>query len=447
MDPIAHALKISLSRLTEEHRPERLIVGLSGGVDSVVLLHALTRLQTSDEIPVVEAVYINHGLSPNAASWQTFCASFCASLAVPFTAYTVEVMPAPRESLEACAREQRYAALTRHAKACNGVILTAHHQNDQVETVLLQLKRGAGPKGLGGIPALTRLHDVTVVRPLLEVSRQQIEVYALAQQLHWIEDESNADDSFDRNFLRQLILPPVMSRWPSFGQTVARSAGLCAEQQGLLDEVCDERLQSICSGPERISVSGLKRYSQAWQKALLRRWLENRSVPMPGSRQLEQLLLMLEAKPDAQPVVVLGIHEFRRFQDALFLLTKKGCPGPSVEGPLPLNKTVTLDALSLRLTLSTSAEGAQYEVKTVTGNSLFSLARPLLSHSVKPLDAAHHKPLKQWLKLWGIAPWERTDVLLLSDTEQALAVVLKGKIVPLSSVGDASVYLQVELTA
>lgn len=459
MDPITQALQRSLSMLaesiqtesiqtesiqTESIQPKRLIVGLSGGLDSVVLLHGLVQLQRRQDIPPLEAVYINHGLSPNANSWQAFCASYCASLAVPFAAYTVDVVPASRESLEACARERRYAALARHAKACHGIILTAHHRDDQVETVLLQLKRGAGPKGLAGIPAMNMLHGVMVTRPLLDISRKQIETYAQAQQLAWIEDESNMDEGFDRNFLRQQILTPVMSRWPAFGQTVARSASLCAEQQQLLDEVCDERLPGLCSHPERISVSGLKRYSVAWQKALIRRWLEHLDVRMPGIKQLGQLLLMLEAKSDAQPVVVLANSEFRRFRDELYWLpvTKPAKPFSEVE--LALNIPMSIAALGLQITLSDQEIAGGYSFSIADKRQIFMLTKPALSITIQPLGEPHHKPLKQWLKLWDIPPWNRTDVYLLRDSSQALAVLLKDRVLPLASVGNNSVYLQLQ---
>lgn len=449
MDPITQALQRSISRLAESTQTEsiqtgRLIVGLSGGVDSVVLLHGLVQLQRQQEIPPLEAVYVNHGLSPNANSWQAFCATYCASLAVPFTAYAVEVAPAPRESLEACAREQRYGALTRHAKACHGIILTAHHQDDQVETVLLQLKRGAGPKGLAGIPAMNMYHGVMVIRPLLDISRKQIETYALSQRLTWIDDESNMDDGFDRNFLRQQILPPVMSRWPAFGQTVARSAGLCAEQQQLLDEVCDERLPGLCAHPERISVSGLKRYSVAWQKVLIRRWLEQLDVRMPGIKQLEQLLLMLEAKSDAQPVVVLGNSEFRRFRDELYWLPVIKSARLFSAMELALNTPISMAPLGLQLTMSDQEIAGSYSFNIAEKGQIFMLTKPALSIVVKPLGEAHHKPLKQWLKLWDVPPWERTEVYLLRDSSQALAVLLKDRVVPLASAGERCVYMQLQ---
>ena len=188
------------------------------------------------------------------------------------------------------------------------MLLTAHHQDDQAETVLLQLKRGAGPKGLSGMAKLHSQQGVLMARPLLEVGREDIVAYAKAQSLSWIEDESNLDSRFDRNFLRQQILPAITQRWPAFAQTVSRSAALCAEQQALLDEVCDEKLTALCSAPGCISVTGLNAMSESWQNALLRRWLAHNQVMMPGAKQLMQVRQMLTAKADAQPLVKAQRH-------------------------------------------------------------------------------------------------------------------------------------------
>lgn len=444
MDPIYHALKTHLATVVQEHHPQCLIVGLSGGVDSVVLLHALSVVQRCEpNLPEISAVYINHGLSPNADLWQQFCSTFCESVRVPFTAYPVDVSPGPRESLEACAREQRYAALTRHAKSANGAILTAHHQDDQLETVLLQLKRGAGPKGLSGIPAISTMHSVILSRPLLAISREQIVAYARQHSLRWIEDESNMDDSFDRNFLRQQIIPSLSARWPAVGQTVSRSAGLCAEQQALLDEVCDDHLNNgLCYQPDRISVTQLKSFSARWQRALLRRWLERNQVAMPGTKQLEQIQYMLRAKPDAQPHLVLGRVELRRYQNELHCLHKRVSDWSFESLEFNVGEDVRIAPVGQRLSIRHQANDATLVLNTAVSHSEFLLQRPVLSVALKPAGAAHHKPLKQWLKQWNIPPWERSEWLLLSAAQQPLVLISKEKVTPLSNAGQYSLYIR-----
>lgn len=443
MDPISTALNSHLSALIQNEQPCKLVVALSGGVDSVVLLHALSRLSHQCELPLpeTEAVYVNHGLSPNADAWQQFCQAFCATLGLPFAAYTVEVSPGNRESLEACARERRYEALCNHAKHHQGIILTAHHLDDQVETVLLQLKRGAGPKGLSGIPAMNNMHSVIVSRPLLTVSREQIRDYAHRYSLRWIEDESNIDETFDRNFLRQTIIPPLMSRWPSLAQTVSRSAHLCAEQQTLLDEVCDERLKTLCTQPDRINVQALKAASLRWQRVLLRRWLELNQIAMPGIKQLEQILLMIEARPDAQPLVVLGDSELRRYQNQIYCLRQRVRSWSFVSLEFGLHETVTIAPIGLNLRINDDKQDEGFAINMTTQSSVFSLTRPVLSRMIKPAGEAYHKPLKQWLKHWSVPPWERDDWLLLSSEEEPLALVTIGKLILLAASGNHTVFV------
>jgi tRNA(Ile)-lysidine synthase len=437
MDPVFSVLSTHFSTLIAREQPDKLIVGLSGGLDSVVLLHGLTQLSRSGELalPSIEAVYVNHGLSANADDWQQSCAALCAELDVSFTAIAVEVKPRARESLEACARDRRYEALCNHAKAARRVIVTAHHQNDQLETLLLQLKRGAGPKGLSGIPSFSVMHSVPVSRPLLPLSREQILAYAEQHGLRWIEDESNGDESFDRNFLRHSVLPSLLKRWPSFGQTASRSASLCAEQQGLLDEICDERLAGLCDKPGCISVSGLNAASPAWQRALLRRWLELNKVAMPGTRQLTQIQQMLAARPDAQPHIVLANIQLRRYQDSLYWLDAGQQPWSFKTVGFNTQEYVAIEPQRQQLMVGKPQEGSLCSVSVVAAEGHFSLSQPVLSLPVKPAGETHHKPLKQWFKQWQVPPWERSDWLLLSDVEQPLALVGKGRIIALSATG------------
>tara|TARA_B100000614_G_scaffold36238_1_gene28554 strand:+ start:131 stop:1477 length:1347 start_codon:yes stop_codon:yes gene_type:complete len=437
MDPVFSALSTHFSTLMAREQPEKLVVGLSGGLDSVVLLHSLMQLSRSGElaVPTIEAVYVNHGLSANAGDWQKFCVQVCKELDVSFTAIAVEVTPRARESLEACARDRRYAALCEHAKAAKSVIVTAHHQNDQLETLLLQLKRGSGPKGLSGIAAFSVMNSVPVSRPLLTLSRAQILDYARQNDLRWIEDESNSDESFDRNFLRHSVLPSLLERWPSFGQTASRSASLCAEQQGLLDETCDERLESLCGKPACISVSGLNAASPAWQRALLRRWLELNKVAMPGTRQLTQIQQMLAARPDAQPHIVLGNTQLRRYQDNLYCLDAGQQPWSFKTIVFITQEYVAIKPQRQQMMVGKPQEGALCSVSVAAAEGHFSLSQPVLSLPVKPVGETHHKPLKQWFKQWQVPPWERSDWLLLSDRDQSLALVGKGRIIALSATG------------
>lgn len=323
--PLYQHIQSSLSDLLAQsphHRASCLVVGFSGGVDSTLLLHAL--LADKPALPV-HAVYINHGLSKNADRWQAHCQHVCDSLGVTFAAIPVAIKNLPRTSLEAQARELRYQKLVDYCDHQQGILLLGQHQDDQLETFLLQAKRGAGPKGLAGMPAVGWRQNVLICRPLLSLNRQHIESEARAQGLKWIEDESNQDDQFDRNFLRNSIIPALSARWPAIAKTVSRSAMLCAEQQALLDEAVDEKLYDILDDGV-IDIAGLHAFSYAWQQQIIRRWLEQSGLSFPSYKQTEQILAMTLARDDAQPTLLLQGWQLRRSFGKLWLTRALASP-------------------------------------------------------------------------------------------------------------------------
>ncbi|HUN68724.1 MAG TPA: tRNA lysidine(34) synthetase TilS [Burkholderiales bacterium] len=200
-------------------RGKRVAVGLSGGLDSVVLLH-LMHGQAPRLGYKLSAVHVNHGLSPNAGRWQEFCSALCLELGVPFRAIKVKVTK-HRHGLEAAARDARRAAFM---KSGADAIALAHHLDDQAETVLFNLLRGAGPEGASGMPALGRLGRKLLLRPLLQVPRRAIRAYAAGHRLAWIEDESNLDESLTRNFIRRRVGPLLEERFPRWRENLARAA-------------------------------------------------------------------------------------------------------------------------------------------------------------------------------------------------------------------------------
>lgn len=207
-------------------RKKRLVAGLSGGLDSVVLLHVLRALRRKHGY-CLSALHVHHGLSPNADDWARFCAGSCSNLKIPLVVKRVRVTRAA-EGLEAAARKARYEAF---AAAKADAVVLAHHQDDQAETVLFNLLRGAGRRGLAGMPARSRLDGKVLLRPLLELPRARLEAYGVARQLQWVEDESNADESLTRNFLRRRLAPLIASRFPRWQASVARAARHAAQAE------------------------------------------------------------------------------------------------------------------------------------------------------------------------------------------------------------------------
>ena len=230
-----------LANITKQNAQQKIDLALSGGCDSMVLMHALNQLK--DELNLsIKAHYIHHGLSANADDWLAFCMAACEKLNITFDSKSVDTKSLPRLGVEGAARKLRYEAL---AKVSDGVIVTAHHENDQAETLLLQLIRGAGLKGLAAMPEYDK--EKNLWRPLLRVQRATIEAFAATHEISFIEDESNADTRFDRNFLRNDILPRLYERFPHAANTIARSAQLIANGLDLHQSIAEEDSESYFS--------------------------------------------------------------------------------------------------------------------------------------------------------------------------------------------------------
>ena len=282
----------------------RIAVALSGGIDSVVLLHGLAALR--GELPLdLHAVHVNHGLSANAAAWEQFCVETCAMLGVGCVALRLGLVHQAGDSLEAQARTARYAALERAATDLGaGVIALAQHADDQAETVLLQLLRGAGAKGLSGMaewrcPGRGCCHW----RPLLHASRLDIVEYARAHGLRWIEDESNTDPAHKRNFLRAEVLPRLQDGFPGYRTSLSRSAANAAEAAQLLDQLADLDTAAIAAG-EGLPVAALRKLGSARTANLLRRNLAQRGIAVPASERLREFIRQaFEAGTDRHPTL------------------------------------------------------------------------------------------------------------------------------------------------
>ncbi|QLR41926.1 tRNA lysidine(34) synthetase TilS [Enterobacter sp. RHBSTW-00994] len=295
----------------------QLLVGFSGGLDSTVLLHRLKLWRDLEPDVRLRAIHIHHGLSTHADAWVAHCEALCAKWAIPLV---VERVTLRDEGLgiEAQARKARYAAFA-NALQAGEALVTAQHLDDQCETFLLALKRGSGPAGLSAMPARTDFADTELIRPLLGETRASLEAWAQEHHLRWIEDESNLDDSYDRNFLRLRVLPLLNHRWPHFADATARSALLCAEQESLLDELLREELIGITSSEGALAIPPLEGMSVVRRSALLRRWLGTQGAVMPSRAMLNRIWdEVAQARQDATPCLHLNGFEVRRYKEQLW---------------------------------------------------------------------------------------------------------------------------------
>ena len=287
----------------------------------MVLLHLLSGLRAEHAIGL-RAFHVNHGLSHNAGAWETFCSGQCAMLGVGFAVLRLELERARGESLEALAREARYAALEGAAAESGiGVVALAHHADDQAETVLLQLLRGAAAKGLAAMPEWRRADSgLNFWRPLLQVTRQDIVAYARRHGFEWIEDESNADISFKRNFLRTGVLPALATGFPGYRKSFARAAAHAADAAELLDEMGDRDAAFAADG-EGVSLAALREFGPTRAGNLLRRILSRRNLDVPPTERLAEFIRQaLTAGVDRHPALKIGdAHTLRVARGRVFL--------------------------------------------------------------------------------------------------------------------------------
>lgn len=309
-----HIVLHTLDRQLRSQRGRPWVVAYSGGLDSTVLLHALCQLSPK---PAIRALHIHHGLHSQADQWQDHCRTFATSLGVAIDCRRVQVQRG--EGIEAAARDARYRAF-QAALGVGDVLLQAHHQDDQAETLLLRLFRGTGPHGLRGIPRQRELSvsggKASLLRPLLDLPRQVLEEYAQRAGLDWVEDPSNADTAMDRNYLRHIVLPTVEARWPAYRKTLARYADIAGQSRAQ-----PPAITVAASDSERrvVDLSKLRALAEDQRADALRHWLRDYQLA-PSAAQLQDVLrVMLGASEDSMPVVVLGEWQLRRFQGRLYL--------------------------------------------------------------------------------------------------------------------------------
>ncbi len=402
-----------LAALTRDDPPRRWLVGYSGGIDSGVLLHAMTRTAT---LPVV-AVHVNHGLHADADAWQSRCEATARAYGADFHALHVAIPERYEQGPEAAARAARYAAFESFVDD-GDCLLSAHHELDQAETLLLNLMRGSGPAGLAAIRPLQAFGRGRLLRPLLGVSRADIEDYARSHDVEWIDDPSNADTRFDRNFLRREVLPLLGSRWPAAGRRLARSAELAAEASDLLDDLADLDI-GRCGNPARLSVTALATLKPARQRNLLRRAVRRLGLPPPPATRLHQVQdVLLPARADAMPLVEWQGAEVRRYRDCLYLLPP--LPPPATGGRLVADGPGL--ALGVGLGELALESGAAAGIDPATAAAGLEVRFRAGGEALRVADDGPQRSVKNLLQERGVLPWYRPYLPFLYADDELVAV-------------------------
>jgi tRNA(Ile)-lysidine synthase len=393
-----------------------ILVGLSGGMDSVVLLHILHRLAPRFSWRL-SALHVHHGISPNADAWADFCAGLCSGLDIPLHIEHVDIAPLREHGIEAAARKLRHAAFAR--QSCDFVAL-AHHADDQAETLLLQLLRGSGVRGVAAMPLSGGTHPMTV-RPLLDLPRAVLLEYAHEHGLQWVEDESNADDSYPRNFLRHRALPLLEERFPSYRNTLARSAHHFAEASELMDDLARIDAEGAMQG-DALNVAALRALTPARAKNLLRHFLHCRGAVMPQTAQLEAMLQQLcDARQDAAVCVEYGVWQVHRYRDQAYVSPILG--GIERELALSWNGEPELEwpALGVRLNF-VETRGAGISAEKLR-RAPVTLRLRNGGETLRPHPNAAKRSLKNLLQEHGVPPWRRERLPLVYCGDELVCVV------------------------
>ncbi len=386
-----------------------LLVGFSGGLDSTVLLHALASSEAVRQHGL-RALHVDHGLHPQSGAWAEHCLSVCANLGIALSLRRV-VLDQAQLGPEGAARHARYAAFAAELQPGETLVL-AHHRDDQAETVLLRLLRGSASRGLAAMAAQRAIGAGQLWRPLLAIGRDDLRAYGESQRLHWLDDPSNSEARFDRNFLRQQVLPLLHQRWPQASHALAHSARRLAEDADLLDQECARRLMP-CRGPnaDTLAVAALTALAPAWQSRVLRHWLAELGLPALNAQGVDTVLgPLLAARADAKPSFAWSGAVLHRWQGGLWA---------EFQAPrLPPDWQQAWDGCGLL---------------TLPDGQVFALDRPDPATPL-PLRVAlrrggerirlpgrdHRSALKTVLQDAGVPPWQRARLPLLFAAEGEL---------------------------
>lgn len=395
-----------------ETQARKFLVAYSGGLDSTCLLTLFHQWREIDPSIQLRAIHVNHQLQSLAEQWQAHCEKQCKDLSINCISQTVEVETSKRESVESAARHARYAAIKSHLQA-DEIVVTAHHKDDQVETLLLRLLRGTGIEGAAAMQNLKPFANSYIFRPLLNLTRKELEQFASTHNLHWIDDPSNCNTQMDRNFLRNDVLPLIATRWPTYAESLSRFSRHAASAAELLRDCIAEDYQR-CMQANQLSCDALQNISETRQKAIVRAWFADNSQQPPSEKQLDSIIQIIQARQDAKPVVRCGNIELRRYQNRFYFLA-----------PItPFDTSLKLDWDTSK-SLEIAGAGilrCEREMQTLLPTTLKVVFRQGGEVCHIPGRGGGHS-LKKLFQESGVPPWlrDRTPILLAGDKIVAVA--------------------------
>ncbi|RBA24137.1 tRNA lysidine(34) synthetase TilS [Herminiimonas fonticola] len=414
--------RVSLSGSTTQ----KIAIAYSGGLDSAALLHLLRAYATQHELELF-AFHVHHGLSANADQWLAHCEQQCAELNVVFDARRVQIANQEKSGVEEAARHSRYAALGEMCRTHDvPLLLTAHHQDDQAETVMLQLLRGSGVAGLSGMDSANHaadlLGDATLLmgRPLLQLARADLEKIVTSNAIAFVEDESNLDPRYARNALRHQVMPTLAQHFPGFQQRFARTAQHAQSAQRLLIELAEQDLTQCLDG-ECLDITKLKNFSADRIDNMLRYWFGLRGVRMPSTSWLNEMRTqLLEAKHDAQLCVTHADCHIRRHRDRVFI-TPKLAPETLEQAPVAFTWKGEASIHFAEFSGTLFFEKAEQGIAAAwLGSQALSLQLRSGGERLKPAWNRPTKSLKYHYQACDVPAWERERLPLVFAGKQLL---------------------------
>lgn len=397
----------------------QVFVAFSGGADSHVLLHLCASSAAIKN--KITTVYVHHGLQKQADHWAEHCEKIAKQLSVAFSSLSVDARQRPGESPEETARNARYQAL-QPLLGENDVLLLGQHREDQLETVLLQLFRGAGLAGLSAMPEKTAFGKGSLLRPLLDIPQDKIKAYAAEHQLNWIEDPSNLENDFDRNYLRNEIIPLIKQRWPAADKTVFRSARHCAQAQQFITRQTESLFATVGNAQDgTLSITELSKLSDYEQTLVLRMWLYRTGQKLPSEQLISQVMreLML-ARQDGNPQLQWQHYTIRRYQDKLYCLPAISNIDCSENLVWPLGLTILQLPNNGFVQITPASSGINAEIWQKTTQIVVRYRQGGESIYLPGREGRHQ--LKKLFQEAAIPPWQRENIPLLFLDDKLAAI-------------------------
>lgn len=392
----------------ENESTQSYVLGYSGGLDSSVLLHAMAKFSEGNTNFQFKCVHINHGLQKEADAWQKHCKETASKLGVEFQSFQLNESCPRGESLEAWARAQRYSIFQSLLDA-NTALITAHHQDDQVETFFLNLFRGSGVAGLSSMPTVKILGQGLHVRPLLALTRADLEQYAQKNDLTWIEDPSNKNEDFDRNYLRNKLLPSLQGRWQGLYKIISATSRRMQDTQKLLQEMAEQDLKQCLNSKGALSLILFKQLSLVRQKNLLLHWPKKNYLDIPGQRHVEQCLSNLCLDNESMSgCVSWGNTELRRYRDYLYLMSKqKEEKNDFFQWNIYESKKLPSGKLSATIKIGKGLK------KELFSNETCEIRFRQGGESIYCENNGTHVDVKNLFQEFGVLPWYRNAIPLI----------------------------------